>query len=129
MAKTERSRPAGNRAAQDEAGTSTNVQATADHRHCAPPLSEFGRAVLDAMIERDRRLVAELGCDMAEIRDFAEVLDADAYDELLVQAVRWRRNHSDSSHAVSAAIDWRAEAGRPSHAELQRRRGELREAS
>jgi hypothetical protein len=104
-------------------------QPTADHRHSAPALSEFGRQVLAAMTVRDRRLVAELGCDMSEIRDFAEALDPDAYDELLVQAVLWRRNHSDSSHAISAAIDWRAEANRPSHAELQRRRGELREAS
>jgi hypothetical protein len=102
---------------------------TGHHRQSAPPLSEFGRAVLDAMTERDRRLVAELGVDMATVRDFAQALDPDAYDELLVQAVRWRRNHSDSSHAISAALDWRAEASRPSHAELQRRRGELREAS
>jgi hypothetical protein len=116
------SRPAGNRAAQDEAGTSTNIEPTAHHRHSAPPLSEFGRAVLDAMAERDRRLVAELGVDQAEIREFAEALTPDAFDRLLVDALRWRRLHSDSSHAIAAAIDWRREANRPSHAELTRRR-------
>lgn len=30
----------------------------------------------------------------------------------------------EASHAVSGALDWSAQAGRPSHAELTRRRGE-----
>jgi hypothetical protein len=78
--------------------------------------------VLAAAAELDPRLVAELGVDMVEIRDFADALEPDAYDRLLVDAIRWRRLHSDSSHAISAALDWRREAGHPSHAELERRR-------
>ncbi len=31
----------------------------------------------------------------------------------------------EASHAVSGALDWTAQAGRPSYAELQRRRGEV----
>jgi hypothetical protein len=107
---------------QNETGTSISIEDTAPARQEPPELSEFGRRILADAAERDCRLVAELGVGMAEIRDFAEALDPDAFDQLLADAVRWRQMQSSASRAISAAIDWRQQAQHPSHAELQRRR-------
>lgn len=76
---------------------------------------------------RDRLLAAETGLVLADMLAEVRAMDADDRIDLIIDGFlhrQCRRRMSESSDAISAALDWRRFADQHvTFAELQRRRG------